>query len=136
MFRGVKKVRQHLVDAQQSEFVAVTIPEAMGVLETERFLVTLDQMEIPCRHLVVNMVMPPTECDFCLAKREEQQGYIRGLREQFSRYAVTEVPLFPHEIRGLAGLREVSRAIYGDEAVSRACREWMRGQIELTKGEH
>jgi len=115
MFRGVKKVRQHLVDAQQSEFVAVTIPEAMGVLETERFLVTLDQMEIPCRHLVINMVMPPTECDFCLAKREEQQGYIRGLREQFSRYAVPELPLFPHEIRGLAELREVSRAIYGDE---------------------
>jgi len=136
MFRGVKKVRQHLVDAQQSEFVAVTIPEAMGVLETQRFLVTLDQMEILCRHLVINMVMPPTGCSFCLAKREEQQGYIRGLREQFSRYAVTEVPLFPHEIRGLAGLREVSRAIYGDEAVSRACREWMRGQIELTKGEH
>ncbi|PKO23999.1 MAG: hypothetical protein CVU38_00875, partial [Chloroflexi bacterium HGW-Chloroflexi-1] len=51
---------------------------------------------------------------FCLAKREEQQGYIHGLREQFSRYAVTELPLFPHEIRGLAGLKEVSEAIYGD----------------------
>ncbi len=112
MFRGVKKVRQHLVDAQRSEFVAVTIPEAMGVLETERFLATLDQMQIPCRHLVINMVMPSTECDFCLAKREEQQGYIRGLREQFSLYAVTEVSRFPHEIRGLAGLREVGGAIY------------------------
>ncbi len=115
MFRGVKKMRQQLVDAQRSEFVAVTIPEAMGVFETQRFLVTLDRMEIPCRHLVVNMVMPPTECDFCLAKREEQQGYIQGLREQFSRYAVTELPLFPHEIRGLAKLNEVGVALYGDE---------------------
>jgi len=115
MSRGIKKVQAHLVDAQQSEFVAVTIPEAMGVLETERFLATLEQMQIPCRHLVINMVMPPTECDFCLAKREEQQGYIRGLREQFSLYAVTELPLFPHEIRGLAGLTEVGRAIYRDE---------------------
>ena len=25
---------------------------------------------------------------------------------------VTELPLFPHEIRGLAGLREVGEAIY------------------------
>ncbi len=112
MSKGVKKVRQHLVNAQRSEFVAVTIPEAMGVFETQRFLVTLDQMQIPCRHLVVNMVMPPTECDFCLAKREEQQGYIRGLREQFSQYTVTELPLFPHQIRGLAGLREVGGALY------------------------
>jgi arsenite-transporting ATPase len=115
MFRGIKKVRQQLVDAQWSEFVAVTIPEAMGVFETQRFLVTLDRMEIPCRHLVVNMVMPPTECDFCLAKREEQRRYIQGLREQFSCYAVTELPLFPHEIRGLAKLNEVGVALYGDE---------------------
>jgi len=114
MSRSVKKIQQHLLDARRSEFVAVTIPEAMGVLETERFLATLGQMQIPCRHLVVNMVMPPTECDFCLAKREEQQGYIHGLREQFSHYAITEVPCFPHEIRGLAGLKEVGRAIYGD----------------------
>jgi len=112
MSKGVKKVRQQLVDAQRSEFVAVTIPEAMGVLETQRFLATLDQMQIPCRHLVVNMVMPPTECGFCLAKREEQQGYIRGLREQFSHYAVTEVPLFPHEIRGVESLSKLSE-IYG-----------------------
>ncbi|MBL7183136.1 MAG: TRC40/GET3/ArsA family transport-energizing ATPase [Anaerolineae bacterium] len=112
MSKGVKKVRGHLVDAQRSEFVAVTIPEAMGVFETQRFLVTLDQMQIPCRHLVINMVIPPTECDFCLAKREEQQGYIRGLREQFSHYAVTEVPLFPHEIRGVESLSKLSE-IYG-----------------------
>jgi len=118
MSRSVKKIQQHLLDARRSEFVAVTIPEAMGVLETERFLATLGQMQIPCRHLVVNMVMPPTECDFCLAKREEQQGYIHGLREQFSHYAITEVPCFPHEIRGLAGLKEVGRAIYGDGDVS------------------
>ncbi len=113
MFKGVKKVQAHLTDAQHTEFIAVTIPEAMGIYETERFLASLDVMRVPCRRLVVNMVVPPTDCAFCQAKRAEQQGYIAGLRRQFSQYAVTELPLFPHEIRGLAGLGEVGDVLYG-----------------------
>jgi arsenite-transporting ATPase len=120
MFKGVKKVQEHLVDPRQTEFVAVTIPEAMGILETGRFLAALAQMQIPCRRLIVNMAVPPTDCDFCRVKRDEQQAYIRGLAEQFPspdgdlrQYAITELPLFPHEIRGLAGLREVGNILYG-----------------------
>lgn len=116
MFKGVKKVQAHLADAQHTEFVAVTIPEAMGIYETERFLASLDTMRVPCRRLVVNMVVPPTDCAFCQVKRAEQQGYIAGLRRQFPQYAVTELPLFPHEIRGLAGLGQVGDVLYGGVA--------------------
>jgi len=116
MFKGVKKVQAHLADAQHTEFVAVTIPEAMGVYETERFLASLDTMRVPCRRLVVNMVVPSIACDFCQTKRTEQQSYIRHLREKFSGYTVTELPLFPHEIRGLTGLRQVGELLYGGEA--------------------
>jgi len=112
MLRGVRKVREHLLDAQKTEFVAVTIPEAMGLFETERFLAALEQMQIPCRHLVVNMVMPPTECDFCLARRAEQQSYIRALPEKFSQYTISQLTLFPYEIRGLSGLQEVGDVLY------------------------
>ena len=116
--RSIRKLRRVMVDAQHSEFVAVTIPEAMGVFETQRFVATLDRLQIPCRHLVVNMVVPPTGCDFCRAKRREQQVYIGGLAEQFSAYAISELPLFPYEIRGLAGLGEVGRALYESEGDS------------------
>jgi arsenite-transporting ATPase len=116
MFKGVKKVQAHLTDAEHTEFIAVTIPEAMGVYETERFLASLATMQIPCRRLVVNMVVPPTDCAFCQAKRAEQQGYIAGLRTKFPQYAVTELPLFPHEIRGLASLALVGDMLYGGVA--------------------
>ena len=116
MFKGVKKVQAHLADAEHTEFVAVTIPEAMGVYETERFLGSLSTMRVPCRRLVVNMVVPPTDCAFCQVKRTEQQGYITGLRRQFPQYAVTELPLFPHEIRGLAGLGQVGDVLFGGVA--------------------
>jgi len=116
MFKGVKKVQAHLADAERTEFVAVTIPEAMGVYETERFLASLAAMRIPCRRLVVNMVVPPTDCAFCRIKRAEQQGYITGLREQFPQYTLAELPLFPHEIRGLVGLRQAGDMLYGSAA--------------------
>ena len=79
--KGVRKLRMLLSDAQRSAFVAVTIPEAMGVLETDRLLGALGELHVPCHHLVVNMVIPPTTCAFCSGKRAEQQRYVARLRE-------------------------------------------------------
>ena len=98
--------------SQRSEFVAITIPEAMGVLETERLLAALGELHVPCHQLVVNMVMPPTACAFCRSKRAEQQGYIANLRQQYAAYAVSELPLFPHDVRGVEGLREVGEIAF------------------------
>ena len=112
--RGVKKVRARLTDPERSEFVAITIAEAMGVLETERLLAALTGLQVPCHHLVVNLVMPPTACAFCRGTRAEQQRYIAALRARYAAdYAVREVPLFAHDIRGLAGLRAVGEVMFG-----------------------
>jgi len=62
--------------------------------------------------VVVNMVVPSTECAFCATMRNEQQQHL----EQLGTLApgLIQVPLFPHEIRGIAGLDKIARAIYGD----------------------
>ncbi|MBK8047081.1 MAG: TRC40/GET3/ArsA family transport-energizing ATPase [Anaerolineales bacterium] len=114
--RGVKKLQNHLTDPVHSEFVAITIPEAMGVLETERLLTALDVMHVPCHHLVANMVVPPTACPFCRSKRAEQQGYIAELHAKWSAYTISELPLFAHDIRGLDGLRVVGKVIFSAPA--------------------
>ena len=111
--KGVKKLRVLLSDPQRSEFVAITIAEAMGVSETERLLTALGELQVPCHHLVVNMVIPPTSCAFCRSKRAEQQGYVTRLRQQYANYAVSEAPLFPHDVRGLEGLRAMGEALFG-----------------------
>ena len=111
--KGVKKLRERLSDPQRSAFVAATIPEAMGVLETERLLTALGELYVPCHHLVVNMVMLPTACAFCCSKRAEQQSYVTRLRQQYATYAVSEAPLFPHDVRGVEGLAAVGRTLFG-----------------------
>ena len=111
--KGVKKLRALLSDPQRSEFVVVTIAEAMGVLETERLLAALNELHVPCHHLVVNMIIPPTTCTFCRSKRAEQQAYVARLRHQYAAYTVSEAPLFPHDVRGVAELGALARILFG-----------------------
>lgn len=115
----IRKMREVLTDPRKSEFVAVTIPEAMGLLETEDLLSSIRWLGIPCSHIIVNMVIPPTECGFCASKRKEQIGYIQevGEKDEYAGYVVTKIPLFPHEIRGMDNLVELSRFMYEKETM-------------------
>jgi len=82
----------------------LTIPEEMGYLELERLINSLDNSGIPCRHIVINMVIPETDCDFCSSKRAEQQKYIKKIRSKYAGRNVTNIPLFSHEVRGVDDL--------------------------------
>ena len=111
----VQKMHKLLTNPRKSEFVAVTIPEAMGMLETEDLLRSMKGLGIPFSHIVVNMVIPPTDCDFCSSKRNEQIGYIRQIdgKTQYKGCEIVKMPLFPHEIRGIKNLTEVTNFLYG-----------------------
>ncbi|MFZ6016851.1 MAG: ArsA family ATPase [Nitrospirota bacterium] len=111
----LQKMRALLTDPQRTEFIAVTIPEAMGLLETEDLLLSMRDLDISSHHIVVNMVIPPTNCDFCNSKRNEQINYIQRIvgNTEYKGYEIVKVPLYPHEIRGMEDLMELSEFIYG-----------------------
>jgi arsenite-transporting ATPase len=108
--KQLRRVEQLLTDAGRCQFVAVTIPEAMAVLETTRLLHRLSELSVACQWVVINMLVPSTACAFCATIRDEQQRHL----DELSALApgLIQVPLFPHEIRGIAGLTQVAWAIY------------------------
>jgi arsenite-transporting ATPase len=116
LLRGVSKrlhkVRRLLADTERCRIIVVTIPEAMAVQETRRLLVRLGELSIAVAGLVVNMVMPPTECPLCSVVYREQQRHIRELSALSS--LLVQVPLLPHEIRGVDDLMKMSMLVYGD----------------------
>jgi arsenite-transporting ATPase len=114
--KSIKKTQKTLTDIEKSEFVAITIPEAMGIVETERLLSALGGLEISCRHVVLNMLIPRTKCGFCVPKMEEQQKYIQDAKRKFSDYLVSEIPLFPYEINGIDRLTELCEVMYEKKA--------------------
>jgi len=111
--RDVRRIKEVLTNPERSEFVCVTLPEAMVIAQTERLLDSLKKLETSCNHLIVNMVIPPKKCSFCESKRKEQQKYIDQINKKFSQYSITQVPLFPYEIHGIETLEELSKILYG-----------------------
>jgi len=113
----VQKMHALLINPQKSEFIAITIPEAMGILETEDLLASMKDLGIPSSHIVVNMVIPLTDCAFCSLKRSEQLDYIQhmGEKNEFKGYEIVRVPLYSHEIRGMGNLTELSNFLYEKE---------------------
>ncbi|NQT54203.1 ArsA family ATPase, partial [bacterium] len=112
--RDIRRIKGLLTDQERCEFVAVTIPEAMGLAETRRLLRRLDELGTPCRHAVVNMVMPQTGCPFCQRVREQQREYVRQAAElRPGAGRAVEVPLFPHQVSGMKDLRKLAHAVYG-----------------------
>jgi arsenite-transporting ATPase len=121
--KQLRRVEQILVDDARCQFVAVTIAEKMALLETARLLERLSKLCVPWRWEVVNMLVPASACAFCQATRAQQQGYLAdahpgGLAASMDsanqRAGLIEAPLFPSEVRGVAGLRDLATAIYGE----------------------
>ncbi|MFQ6076129.1 MAG: ArsA family ATPase, partial [Candidatus Bathyarchaeia archaeon] len=112
MEKETEDLKSTLNDPRKTQFVAVTIPEAMGIYETEDLLTTLKTLGIPLKHIVINRVVPDVECGFCQSRRKTQRKYVEEVYEKFPGYRVTEVPLFPHEVRGIDGLTEFAEALF------------------------
>ncbi len=112
--RNVRRIQEILVDAQRTAFLAVTIPEAMGLLELERLSSALDNAQIPCEHIIVNMVVPENDCAFCSSRRAEQEKYLNQVQSRFSPRRITEVPLFPSEIHGASELTRLGKIVFGE----------------------
>lgn len=113
--RKVKETQGVLTDPDNTEFVPVTIPEAMGVFETKRLVGRLHKLGIPSENLIVNKIIPAATCSFCASKREEQDRYIREIIAAFPENRITLMPLLAGDVRGPDALERFAAIMYGGE---------------------
>lgn len=112
----IDAARAELSNPDSTAFVVVMIPEAMAVFETERLLSALNEYEIPCDHIIVNMVYPDIpNCPFCRARRSMQLENLKEIHEIYDDFNITEVPLYDKEIRGIEQLKELSKILFGEK---------------------
>jgi arsenite-transporting ATPase len=109
-----EKVVNFIRDPQKSEFIIVTIPEALGVRQTERIIKDFDEYQLAVNHLIVNYVIQEADCEFHRLRRDMQQHYMDILKDQYAdRIQLIEVPLSPHEIKGVEKIQRVSDILFG-----------------------
>lgn len=112
-----EKVVSFIRDSQKSEFIIVTIPEALGVKQTERIVKDFDEYQLKVNHLIVNYVITEADCEFHRIRKEMQQHYIQLLRELYAhRIQLIELPLMPHEIKGIERIQKISEILFDSKS--------------------
>jgi arsenite-transporting ATPase len=100
-------------DPDNAAFVMVTIPEALGVYQTQRLFGEFAQFGLTVRHLIVNHVITHSDSSFLTARRDMQAPYIRQLEQEYGdQVPITKVPEFPFEIKGVAKLRTLKSQLF------------------------
>src|SRR6185436_9841567 len=111
--RRIEAVRTLLHDKEQTSFTLVTIPEAMSVRETERYLKLLSQQGVPVRDLIVNRVEQEHDaCEYCRARVRSQRPWLKEIAGLFGDLRIRQVPLMAKEVRGIEDLKKVGRLIW------------------------
>lgn len=111
--RRIESVRKLLNDKEQTRFTLVTIPEAMSVRETERYLELLRQQGVPVTDLIINRVeQEHDDCGYCRARVQTQRPWLKHIRKSFQQLDQHDVPLMAKEVRGLEDLKKIGKLIW------------------------
>ena len=109
----IASVRKLLYDGEQTSFSLVTIPEAMSVRETERYLELLKEQGVPVRDLIVNRVEQEHDaCEYCHGRVLGQKKWLKEIARAFRGLEMHHVPLMAQEVRGLEALKEVGDILW------------------------
>lgn len=112
MKKMVKRIEGLLRNSQMCEFIPITIPEDMAILETERLINNLNNYGINVRQLVINNVLESQGCEFCRARSIEQEKYVKQIKKKFQNFVITITPLESKEVKGIESLENFSKRLF------------------------
>lgn len=93
-------------------FNMVTIPEALAVEQLEAAFQEFSRFGLAVKSIVINNVVSEPDSDFLLTKAKQQEDYLEHIRDRYSHLNITELPMFPREVKGTERLREVGNLLY------------------------
>ena len=93
-------------------FTMVTIPEALAVQQLDGVFTELTKFELPVKQIIVNNVVKAPDSNFLVTKADEQRKYLHYVHEKFGFMKITELPMFPHQLKGIKRLSEVGETLF------------------------
>ncbi len=112
---GWRRLSEELLDflrSPQVEVVPVAMPQGLSVAQLKRLMHELESFGIGVGKIVVNSVVKNPDCELHRRMAEMQQNYIKELRRSYPEVELVEVPLLPHEIKGLESIRKMERLLF------------------------
>ena len=97
---------------EKVEFVIVTIPEALAVEQLDDIFGEFDEYGLKIDRLVINNVIKDTSSEFLISKARQQHMYINVLHDSYPDLKIAELPMFPHEIKGMNRLKDIQAELF------------------------
>ena len=97
-------------------FVVVTIPEALAIEQLDGIFKEFARHEFEIERLIINNVIKDTSSEFLVVKARQQREYIEILHDSYPDLKMVELPMFPHEIKGLDKLRGIERHLFKESS--------------------
>jgi arsenite-transporting ATPase len=94
------------------DFNIVAIAEALSVSQIAGILAEMERYSFKTSRLIINNLVNSADSSFLQQKASQQAGYLGMLRSSCGHLKITELPLFPHEVKGLQTLRKVAGILY------------------------
>ncbi len=110
-----KELSQQVLEflQQHTEFVIVTIPEALSLYQTERILKEVQGYGITPSRIIVNNVIKESDSEFLYSRQAMQREHITAIENMYGEeMEINEVPLLPLEVKGMDSLRLLERELY------------------------
>jgi arsenite-transporting ATPase len=121
IIREWEQLAKNVLDMIRSENTTaflVTIPEGLGVSQTERIKEDLEKFDVHIGGIIVNNLIPlevDASSGLLSKRRRVQEKYMNILEETYSgRLPLMKLPLQGHEVIGIEVLRDVGKQLYSD----------------------
>jgi arsenite-transporting ATPase len=112
-------LRTLLTDPERAQIVLVTIPEAMGVLETARTMQMLAGHGLPIGTIVVNQLQPDSPgCLHCQRRREIHLLELEEMTRLADGLPVRVLESLPWVVRGQQALSEIGERLWTQDGKS------------------
>jgi arsenite-transporting ATPase len=93
-------------------FTMVTIPEALAVEQLEGVFREMNRFGLSVKRIIVNNVVREPDSEFLKTKARQQGQYLKHVHETYSHLEISEIPMFPQEVKGLDRLRQVGKVLF------------------------
>jgi anion-transporting ArsA/GET3 family ATPase len=85
----------------------------LGVYQARRLIGEFERFGLEIQYILVNNVIMNPDSEFNRQRMEMQRKYIKMLSDEYADgRKLIEVPLFPHEIKGVESLRRLEKVLF------------------------
>ena len=105
-----------MIRAENTTAYLVTIPEGLGVSQTERIKQDLERFDVHIGGIIVNNLIPleaDTSSELLTKRRQIQEKYMKMLEDAYSGWLpLVKLPLQGYEVIGIEALRDIGEQLY------------------------